>query len=783
MRFNFGICAMLLAGTAMPGIEAAGLARQPAVPQQDDEPPAEGASETNQEAIVVTGTRIRGARIIGDATSVSRETIVEAGQIDLGEAIRTLPQNFSGGQNPGVGSGAGLANSNVNSASNPNLRGLGQDATLTLLNGHRLPYDSALQGVDISAIPLAAVERIEVVPDGASAIYGSDAVGGVINVILRRNFEGVETSGQLGASTDGGYFRQQADIVAGTQWSTGGAFIAYDFAHNDAIRAGQRDYAGSLDPESFLFPSQRRHAVTLSARQNLGSRVRTTIDALYSSRTSRTVSGTPAARFISEPEVESYTLAPAIEVELGRSWEGRLLGVYGVDRTDFRTDFVPSTGQGNVTTGCFCNEVVSLEAGVEGPLFRLPGGSARLALGGGFRNNSLDFTRVINGTTSAAFDRTRRSRFAYGELYLPVFAPDNEIAGVAELTLSAALRYEDYTDLDQQTTPRVAAVYAPVAGLRLRASWSRSFKAPTLFQQFTPYQAFLLPAAAFGTGTPGQTVLFTSGGNPDLESERARSWTAGFELEPARLPGLLISGTWFDIRYTDRVVQPIPGSIAAAFRDPGFASLINFSPEAQLLADLIAGSQLGLQNFAGAPFDPAQVAALVDNRNINVALQNIEGIDARIAWSKSLGVRRSFGLELAGSWLDTSQQLTTELPEVQLAGTVFNPPRYRARGTARFEAGGFKANAALNYTGALADRRFVEESRISPQATIDIGVSYDFLGGAERDPGLTISLTVQNLFDREPDVIRITGPNDTPYDSTNFSPIGRFVAIGLRRHW
>lgn len=781
MLFRSGTIRTLMSGVAAVGLAVPAIAQDPRAEVGAPEP--ESGEDAGDTPIVVTGTRIRGARIIGDVTTIDRETIVEAGQVDLGEAIRTLPQNFSGGQNPGVGFGAGGANSNVNSASSANLRGLGADATLTLLNGHRLPYDSALQGVDISAIPLAAVERIEVVPDGASAIYGSDAVGGVINVILRRDFEGVTTSGQLGASTDGGNFRQQADIVAGTKWSTGGAFIAYDFANNGAIRADQRDYARSLDGETFLFPSQRRHALTISGHQELGSGVRAGLDALYSSRTSRIVSGTPAARFISEPEVESYTLAPSIDVDLGSGWEARVLGVYGVDRTNFRTDFLPQPGTGNVTTGCFCNEVVSMEAGAEGPLFALPGGSARLAFGAGFRNNRLDFTREVNGTAAAAFDRTRRSRFAYGELYLPVIAPDNAISGVAELTLSAALRYEDYTDLDRQATPRLAATYAPVEGLRLRASWARSFKAPTLFQQFTPYQAFLLPAVAFGTGSPGQTIIFTSGGNPDLESERARSWTAGFELEPEAIPGLSVSATWYDIRYTDRVVQPIPGSIAAAFRDPGFASLIIRNPEEALLDNLIGGAQLGLQNFSGAPYSPAGVLAYIDNRNINVALQNIEGIDARIAWNRRLAPDRSFGFELAGSWLDSSQQLTADLPQVQLSGTVFNPPRYRARGTARAEIGGLKANAAINYTGALADLRFATESRIAPQATFDLGLSYDVIAGEGREPGLTVSLTVQNMFDREPEVIRITGPNDTPYDSTNFSPIGRFVALGIRRHW
>ncbi|MDF1835856.1 MAG: TonB-dependent receptor plug domain-containing protein [Alteraurantiacibacter sp. bin_em_oilr2.035] len=297
----------LLAGTALAGFSLPLLAQSAEPPQdevdelQDDQPDA--ANEDN--AIVVTGTRIRGARIIGDTISLDRETIVEAGQIDLGEAIRSLPQNFSGGQNPGIGSGAGFANSNVNSASSANLRGLGPDATLTLLNGHRLPYDSAFAGVDISAIPLAAVDRIEVVPDGASALYGSDAVAGVVNVILRRDFEGITTSAQIGASTDGGNFRQQADIVAGTRWSGGGFFVAYDFANNSAIKASQRSYAGSLDPETTLFPSQERHAVTLSAHHELAPGFEASIDALYSNRSSTLLAASSTFRSEADPEVES----------------------------------------------------------------------------------------------------------------------------------------------------------------------------------------------------------------------------------------------------------------------------------------------------------------------------------------------------------------------------------------------------------------------------------------------------------------------------------------------
>src|SRR5207342_189282 len=87
-----------------------------------------------------------------------------------------------------------------------------------------------------------------------------------------------------------------------------------------------------------------------------------------------------------------------------------------------------------------------------------------------------------------------------------------------------------------------------------------------------------------------------------------------------------------------------------------------------------------LQNFSGSAYDPSKVYALVDNRNRNVAVQAIHGIDVQASWSHDLGVGRSLALSVAGTWLESSQQLTAALPNVQLAGTVFNPTRTRVRG-------------------------------------------------------------------------------------------------------
>lgn len=781
MDLRARIFSKLLAGTALTVCSAPLLAQVAIQPSGDRQDEAQSARDDDN-AIVVTGTRIRGARVISETITLDRQTIIEAGQVDLGEAIRSLPQNFSGGQNPGVGSGSGLINQNINSASSANLRGLGPDATLTLLNGHRLPYNSAFQGIDISAIPLAAVERIDVLPDGASALYGSDAVGGVINVVLRRDFEGVATSAQLGASTAGGNFRQQADIVAGTTWSGGGFMVAYDFANNDEIEARQRDYAATLLPETSLFPAITRHAVTLSAHHDLTPDMEVSVDALYSKRTSEFFAGTPQQGIARDPSVEGYTLAPSALIDLGSGWEARLLGVFGRDNTRFRSTFLPSSGSSRVASGRYFNEITSFEAGVEGPLFALPGGAARLALGLGLRNNRLE-SESLNGARSFAFDETQRARFGFAELYLPLVSEANRLNGIAQLTVSGALRYEDYPGLDRLAVPRIAASYSPVESLTMRASWARSFKAPTLFQQFTFSETILLPAASLGAGTGFDSVLLASGGNPDVRPERSRSWTAGVEWRPAGTPDLLLSATWYDIDYDDRVTRPITGSLASAVFNPAFADVVDRSPLPAELLDLIDRAPFGLENFTAAPFDPANVVALIDARNINVASWAVRGIDTRVAWNRKIGNDQSIGFDVTGTWTDSSQQLTATLPAVQLSGIAFNPPRYRARGSARYQAGPFSANVALNYIGALEDQRFTEIQRLAPSGIVDLGLTYSFQRGDRREPSLAISLTIQNLFDDEPDIIGQTGPTDTPFDATNYSPIGRFIAFGIRRHW
>jgi len=207
--------------------------------------------ELELEEIVVTGSHIRGVGVsVGSKVEIiDRAEIDRSGFATTHQVIQSLPQNFQGGVNEdtfGVG-----ATSSVSQASSVNLRGLGADATLTLLNGRRIPIAGRFADfVDVSNIPATAIERIEVLNDGASAIYGSDAIGGVVNIILRDDFEGAETRARFGTVTEGGLQEYQFGQLFGTNWDSGNAMISYEYYKRDPLDSSARKFSATQDLRS-----------------------------------------------------------------------------------------------------------------------------------------------------------------------------------------------------------------------------------------------------------------------------------------------------------------------------------------------------------------------------------------------------------------------------------------------------------------------------------------------------------------------------------------------------
>ncbi|MCD7097844.1 TonB-dependent receptor [Stenotrophomonas sp. MMGLT7] len=742
--------------------------------------PQAALAAVDLEAVTITGTRIRGGTTPSPVITIGSERIREEGFTDLGEVIRSLPQNFSGGQNPGIAAGAtggGQGNQNITGGSGLNLRGLGQDASLTLLNGRRMSYGGFVQMVDISAIPVEAVDRIEIVADGASAIYGSDAVGGVGNVILRRDFDGVEIGARYGTATDGGLTTREYTVTGGTTWSTGGLIATWKKSENEPIRADQRSYAKDMYAPSTLHQAGDLRSGLLSVHQSLGEVGEFRLDTFRTERGITTDLAYASNYEHNAPETTTSLVAPGVDVFLPNDWTLSIGGTWGKESTgvDY-TVVTAATGVSTLSRTAYRNRSRAYEIGAEGPLFPLTGGDARLAVGAGYRNNAFQNRNLISGYTQV--DGDIGSRFAYAELSLPFIGPEQAVPGVHRLALTGAVRGEDYDSFGGVTTPKLGLVYSPSADFTAKASWGKSFKVPTLSQQYLARDAILFPAAMLGgTGyAPDATVLFIGGGSTGLQPERARTWSASLAFHPEAFAGLEAEVGWFDIDYTDRVVQPLVP--AQALSNPAFAEFIIDAPSAAEQADLL--QTFRFINATGVAYDPGKVVAIASNLYVNTSRQRARGVDVSGSYRFDLA-QGQLTIRGATSWLDSTRQVSSAQPAYDLTGTLFYPAKTSSRIGAIWHWGGFTASLFGNYKGGVTNT--ADGRKGASFTTFDTTVRYATGERVDAWAGLTLELSAQNVFDRAPPLYAVTSRTYAPYDSTNYTAIGRYLGFAVSKHW
>jgi outer membrane receptor protein involved in Fe transport len=207
--------------------------------------PAEIDPSAERDEIVVTGSQIRGTGPVGSSvTQITRSDLDRSGYVTVQQVLQKLPQNYGGGVSEttfGISNFNGSSNGTWGGAS-VNLRGLGVSSTLVLVNSHRQPAGAYGSFTDISLIPTTAIDHIEVLADGASAIYGSDAVAGVVNIALRNKFEGAETRARFGTA-DGDYSEIQASQIFGRAWETGNFVVAYEYYRRSNLLTDSRAFA------------------------------------------------------------------------------------------------------------------------------------------------------------------------------------------------------------------------------------------------------------------------------------------------------------------------------------------------------------------------------------------------------------------------------------------------------------------------------------------------------------------------------------------------------------
>jgi len=205
------------------------------------------AQQSQQDVKALTGVEVTGSRIrqIDKETSLpvtvfTAKDIQETGDLTVAQFLVNLNENTFGSDvvPTSLSSGGAAGGTTVS------LRGLGSERTLILLDGQRLPLDPSFTppSVNVNIIPLAAIDRIEVLRDGASAIYGSDAIGGVVNIITKKKFDGVQLSGQYDNPTQKGGKGASASLMAGFNSEKGNAYFSYEHAQQSAITYQDRPF-------------------------------------------------------------------------------------------------------------------------------------------------------------------------------------------------------------------------------------------------------------------------------------------------------------------------------------------------------------------------------------------------------------------------------------------------------------------------------------------------------------------------------------------------------------
>ncbi|HVM23266.1 MAG TPA: TonB-dependent receptor, partial [Sphingomicrobium sp.] len=742
------------------------------------------------ETIVVTGTHVRGAPPTSPLITLTRRQIDEAAPASVEELMRKLPQNVSAGvgqENFGV---TGTGSDITDHGAGINLRGLGQRATLVLVDGRRVAPSGTGSFVDISLIPVSAIQRVEILTDGASAIYGSDAVGGVVNFILREDVRGIEPMLQVGTSTRGGGDQLLASLNAGTAWSGGRGLLSYEYRHQGRIRAGQRDFTVNLPDDWSLFPSETRHSLYGTARQQLGSRLSLDLSGMFADR------ATDRSFFIAGPAVpvnqhargRSFGGTAALELDLG-PWRAEGAAAYHRARSRQRSE--QPLGQGFFNSYATRNSILEFGLKADGPLIDLPAGAARLAVGGGARRESFAgvFESPVNLPNPQSGARNVYS--AYGELLVPLFGPGNRRPGLETLAMTAAGRFEHYDRLGSTFNPKLGLLWSPAEGLKLRSSYATSFRAPLLSETLGYYNIFLFPAALLhidpSEAPPGVGAALI-GNDPDVVPERSRSFSAGAEFAPPGLPGLRLTATYYAIRFSNRIALPTDQIVVVG--DPALEPIVTRSPDLAFVTGLFGGAGQVL-DFSGPGFTnggatPGDVVVIVDARTSNTAESRTSGLDVGADYSFALGANR-FRLDLnANHVFRFDDRLTSASPVIHTLNTPFHAIRWRARGGASWSRGPFSAVLFANYTGPYRDRRAGGSLPVRSYTTVDAGFAFT---GSETDgpllDKLRLALSVQNLFDRDPPRLR-PEPGFTRgigYDPVNASGRGRTISLQIRRGW
>jgi iron complex outermembrane receptor protein len=787
------------AGSAPPSSGAQDDGRRPSTTRA-----GEWQTAVDLEEVLVTGTHIRGAdNPTAPLIVMDRKFIDSTGLATTVQLIESLPQNFAlVNQSAAGGAVSGNSFSTVQGAS-VNLRGVGEGTTLILVNGRRMPLGYDGSAVNIAALPLSAIERVEVLTDGASALYGSDAVGGVVNFVFRKDFEGAETRARYGHADS--VDERRLSQVFGKSWQSGNFVVAAEHYARDMLLAEDRDFGtGETVLVPSLMPEEQNTGLTLFGRQNVTASVDTFLDVLYTDRDSynRSFQAGPASESLIHIENAQLSAAMGLGWNFGSGWRAELSGGYGKDDLDVNIENYLTPVQ-TYTRLPIVSEVTSVDLKADGAVFDLPGGTARIAVGTQWREEqhayrSIGTTRAGVVVNNVSFGKARNVGSLFAEGSIPLIGEPNARRLARALTLSLAVRYDDYSDFGSSVDPRVGLAWTPIRGLKLRGSWGSAYLAPKLKDYYVGQNG----ALAIDSWSPANdlNILQIAGNAPEsLKAQEATNYTFGADWAPAFLPGASFALNYYDIDYRDKIESfnltygTILGNLDV------YGPLVTFDPTVAQVNEFISYGTRGGQPFrpfrenpaipgAVLPnpnFDPAAVDVIFDLRRRNIGVLRTRGVDFSAAYDFAAGGGDlHLGVDIA--WIrEIFRQVAASSAPADVVDTFGNPTHLRLRAGLGYRKGGWSFSSYLHRKNAYTDNRFQPYVGIDHYTTVDVTGSYRFGEGSGVLSDASVTLSATNLLDEEPPTLRVraAGNYDQGFDTANASPLGRLLSLDLTKRW
>jgi iron complex outermembrane receptor protein len=638
------------------------------------------------EEVIVTGSRLPVVTrdTSQDVKIYPRQQMDESGQTTLSGFLNTLPDvSVSTTEN---------SFQTIGGSTTVQLHGLPIGTTLILVNGRRVETSGAAQfnGLtyfDLNTIPLAAIDHIELISQGSSAVYGSDAIAGVINVVLKKSFEGFAVNARYGGAS--GTDEADADISYGHRWDHGHVTVVGSYQTRSELPAWDRtltndqdyrpyggrnanlftcpdraniysingaklpgipasyagvpaNYTGPPSQEEFLptagilnqcsvfryisnIAGTDRAGASLEGAFDLSPSVEIYSDVLFS-HVEQSQYAPPPILF-GQPGFQVYTVSPTnpfnpfgetvgvsdMVATIGRTPQGlttnylnAVLGGRGSLSEKWTWDLAVSDSQdksyltaanlqqatlqaglnsSNSTTALnpfiagplgppqilqsltaqdrwdFLGRTTAVNGVIRGTVLTLPAGPLQLALGGNYQRDTLFQNANEFPGPPVRTDFHRDSYALFGETRLPILGGTSGSQSDERVALTVAGRFDHYSDFGDQWTPQLGLEWRPYRPLLIRATYSRSFRAPDLIDLYATQSTTIeLEVIDPLRGNATEVVTETTGGNPNLQPETGTSKTVGVVYSSESLDDLRVAITYWSTD-VENWIQQLPAQV------------------------------------------------------------------------------------------------------------------------------------------------------------------------------------------------------------------------------